>query len=317
MSPRASACSRTARESPSIWTIRSRRRPGTGGGPSRRRRMIRSIAAWAPRNRSSRVIGAAGRAHHRSLEPGSDPGPASRRRRGRSGHPTRPAGLVGLGQGQEGLRERAAAGLSEDHGRRHGELPGILERGGRPHEVGPDREGRAGTRQPERRAVVEPDPDHCHQPRRVAGKPGVPRVVRGPGLARDGAAEAERPRRGARAAIDHTAQEVREEIGLLGARRRDPAARLRARPSVGPPAAADRPHAERAHRPAAVRQRRIRRRELERRHLEAPERQGGHGRHPALEADVARRPDDTARVRPPERGGRPPRWMTARAPAGR
>src|SRR5688572_24284266 len=54
MRPSASPWSSTARESPSIWTMRRRRSPVAGGGPSRTRRMRRSTRCCRPRTTSSR-----------------------------------------------------------------------------------------------------------------------------------------------------------------------------------------------------------------------------------------------------------------------
>src|SRR5688500_2652189 len=56
MRPSASPCSSTARESPSIWTMRRRRLPVAGGGPSRTRRISRSTRCCRPRTTSSRGI---------------------------------------------------------------------------------------------------------------------------------------------------------------------------------------------------------------------------------------------------------------------
>src|SRR5882724_9702545 len=56
MCPDASPLSRTARDRPSICTIRNRRWVGTGGSPRRRRRMKRSIARWTDKASSSRDI---------------------------------------------------------------------------------------------------------------------------------------------------------------------------------------------------------------------------------------------------------------------
>src|SRR5919204_6556391 len=53
----ASACSSTPRESPSIWMMRRRRRPGVGARPRRARRTRRSTKRWRASTRSSRGIG--------------------------------------------------------------------------------------------------------------------------------------------------------------------------------------------------------------------------------------------------------------------
>src|SRR5919108_3298311 len=56
MRPSAIPCSSTARESPSIWTMSSRRSPVAGAGPSRRRRISRSTRRCRARATSSRGI---------------------------------------------------------------------------------------------------------------------------------------------------------------------------------------------------------------------------------------------------------------------
>src|SRR5437899_1332839 len=56
MRPSARPCSRTARESPSIWTITKRRWPGNGALPRRRRRIARSSRRWSRRTSSSNDI---------------------------------------------------------------------------------------------------------------------------------------------------------------------------------------------------------------------------------------------------------------------
>src|SRR6267143_5613737 len=56
MRPAASARSSTSRDSPSICTTSSRRRPATGARPRRARRMTRSTRRWSPSTRSSRGI---------------------------------------------------------------------------------------------------------------------------------------------------------------------------------------------------------------------------------------------------------------------
>ena len=229
--------------------------------------------------------GSAGIAAHRSLGlSGSN-----------VGRPATPAtrvgahGIRGLRQGQEHLRREVPAGAAEAHRRRDRELPGILQKRGRPHEVGPDRQRRPGARELERRALVEADPDDRDQTRRVAGEPGVPRVVGGTGLARRGAGEAEPPRRRSGAAVHHAAKEMCDQVRLRSRKMRRAASRYRSHA-----APVDRPDAVRPDRRATVGQGRVRRAELERRHLEASQRQRRHGRHPAREADVARRSDHPA-----------------------
>src|SRR3989454_3566003 len=56
MRPSASARSSTSRDSPSICTTSSRRRPAAGARPRRARRMTRSTRRWSPSTRSSRDI---------------------------------------------------------------------------------------------------------------------------------------------------------------------------------------------------------------------------------------------------------------------
>src|SRR5438128_3798013 len=55
--PCVSASSSTPRESPSICTTSSRRRPAVGARPRRARRIRRSTKRWSPSTRSSRGIG--------------------------------------------------------------------------------------------------------------------------------------------------------------------------------------------------------------------------------------------------------------------
>ena len=121
--PEDRACSKTARESPSIWTIRRRRRPAAGGGPSRSRRTSRSIARWALRHRSAKVIG----------DGPADPSPLPGAYRRWQQRPRRPVGRARV----SGTRPKALAG-GEDERRL---LHGVAVDAGGGH-LGPDGQGR-------------------------------------------------------------------------------------------------------------------------------------------------------------------------------